>query len=228
MADAASATPPAYGVPISPCHGIHNWRDSCAVTGVERIWQVATWMAPVYGALHLIPAVLFRQKAFVKDPLQVLLRALAGTARSSAFLGVFVAIYQSSMCAKGNLWLLLGALRARAAKASAPAVASALARAQNVLAHRFSFWLFGLFAGSAIALEEARRRPELALYVLPKALESAWAVARGRGYVVPLGRAGDVLLAALGCGGLMSTYQNDPAHLGGLVRRVVYQFVGPN
>ena len=51
-------------------------------------------MVPIYGALHLIPLVLFRRKSFAQDPLRVLLRAALGTSRSSAFLGVFVLIYQ--------------------------------------------------------------------------------------------------------------------------------------
>lgn len=29
-------------------------------------------------------------------------------------------------------------------------------------------------------VEEKRRRPELAMYVLPKALESAWVIGRGK------------------------------------------------
>jgi hypothetical protein len=234
MFEEATSVPPSYGPQVSPCAAIHNWRDDCVPTNLERIFQVMGFMAPVYGALHLIPAVLFRQKAFVRDPAKVLTRALAGTARSSFFLGIFVAIYQSLLCGKSNLYLLLAALRARAAntKAAAPLAARLGAlvpeRLQNSLVSKSSFWLLGFCAGTAASLEEPRRRAELALYVLPKALESAWAIARGKGYVRPMGVWGDVLLAGIGCGGLMGTYQNDPAHLGGLVRRVVYQFVGPN
>lgn len=38
----------------------------------------------------------------------------------------------------------------------------------------------GLLSGLALFVEERRRRAELAMYVLPKALESAWIVARGK------------------------------------------------
>lgn len=37
-----------------------------------------------------------------------------------------------------------------------------------------------------------------------------------------------VQLTAIGMGMVMSTYQNDPHHLSGFVRRIMYQFIGPN
>ena len=49
---------------------------------------------PVYTALHFIPMVLFKRKAFVRDPSRMLGKAGVGTLRSSAFLGAFVVIYQ--------------------------------------------------------------------------------------------------------------------------------------
>jgi hypothetical protein len=53
-------------------------------------------MLPIYGALHFIPAVLFKRKRFIQDPGKMLLKATIGSMRSSAFLGVFVVIYQSA------------------------------------------------------------------------------------------------------------------------------------
>ena len=55
-------------------------------------------MFPIYGALHLIPMVLFKRNTVMKDPAHMLVRAGWGTARSSAFLGVFVVIYQCEFC----------------------------------------------------------------------------------------------------------------------------------
>ena len=49
----------------------------------------------VYGALHVIPMILFKRGQFMKEPLMMLLRSLKGTVRSSTFLSVFVFIYQS-------------------------------------------------------------------------------------------------------------------------------------
>ena len=60
-------------------------------------------MLPIYGALHFIPAVLFKWKTFIQDPGKMLLKATTGSMRSSAFLGVFVVIYQSAYLKKSNL-----------------------------------------------------------------------------------------------------------------------------
>jgi hypothetical protein len=76
------------------CHIIHPWLDSCTYVEVERFVSVFTWMFPVYGALHVIPMILFKRKQFSKEPLAMLLRSLKGTVRSSTFLSVFVLIYQ--------------------------------------------------------------------------------------------------------------------------------------
>lgn len=71
---------------------IHPWLDSCTYVEVERFVSVFAWMFPVYGALHVIPMILFKRKQF---NMAMLLRGLKGTVRSSTFLSVFVFIYQS-------------------------------------------------------------------------------------------------------------------------------------
>ena len=85
---------------------MHPDVDSCVWVQVAHFWEVFRWMLPIYGALHLIPLVLFRRKKFARDPLRMLLRAALGTSRSSAFLGVFVVIYQgaSSLFRLGRIW----------------------------------------------------------------------------------------------------------------------------
>ena len=56
-------------------------------------------------------------------------------------------------------------------------------RFRSVLISRFSFWLLGAMCALSLFIEESRRRAELAMYVLPKGLESAWSMMRNRGYV---------------------------------------------
>jgi hypothetical protein len=58
-----------------------------------------------------------------------------------------------------------------------------------------SFWLGGLLSGLAVLIEAKHRRGELAMYVLPKGLESAWVVARGKGLVFRTGKHGSVLVS---------------------------------
>lgn len=87
-----------FGDPVGPCPAVHPWLDSCLAVEVDRFFAVSKWMFPVYGALHFVPAVLFKPKAFLENPQRILARALLGTMRSSAFLGVFVCIYQCMCC----------------------------------------------------------------------------------------------------------------------------------
>jgi len=136
-----------------------------------------------------------------------------------------------------------------------------------------------------VLIEAKHRRGELAMYVLPKGLESAWVAARGKGLVFRTGKHGSALVgSAVYASGwvLMCIYlplvdrhwdgnghgtfhqvfvvpvaltphidasfrarirsvplvcpapvtltfwKNDPQHLSGLVRRILYQFIGPN
>lgn len=202
---------------FSSCAETHPWLDRCTYVQVERFLEVFKWMFPIYGALHFVPALLFKRKQWVKDPPGMLWRNLLGTGRSSAFLGVFVIIYQTYFCGRFNLYELLQ-------KSKSPA----LELFRKNMGHKFTLWMVGALCGLSLLVEAPKRRAELAMYVMPKALESAWVTARGRGWVQGGGRTGTSVLCALGMGMVMSTYQNDPQHLSGLVRRILYQFIGPN
>jgi hypothetical protein len=179
-------------------------------------------MMPIYGALHFIPAVVFRRKAFTQDPGKVLVKAGLGSLRSSAFLGVYVVLYQGEhvhhkffelismiphssknpalFCGKHNLHRYLTLLR----KGLIPA--SLMSSPLKVLPQwiidflisKASFAILGAAAGLSLFVEEKRRRGELAMYVLPKGLEGAWVMARGKGWVFRTGKWGEMLLTAIG------------------------------
>jgi len=204
------------GLTHGPCEIIHPWLDSCTYVEVERFLSVFTWMFPVYGALHVIPMILFKRKQFSTEPWAMLLKSLKGTVRSSTFLSVFVFIYQSLLCMKNCVHA------SQWAKDTLPP------KIRQALVGRGSFWVLAFSVGMSLFVEEPRRRAELAMYVLPRGLESAWSMMRNRGYVPLSVPFGDAVLSSVGMSMVMATYQNDPEHLSGLVRRVLYQFVGPN
>jgi hypothetical protein len=52
----------------------------------------------------------------------------------------------------------------------------------------------GLLTGLSLFVEDKKRRAELAMYVLPKGLESAWIVARGKGLVMKTGAYGEAMV----------------------------------
>ncbi|KAG8881283.1 hypothetical protein FRB99_004732, partial [Tulasnella sp. 403] len=186
------------GPPMASCAAIHPHEDSCVVTGITRIYEVGKWMAPMYGALHFIPMLLFKRKLFFKKPLRMSAKALLGTLRSASFLGVFVAIYQSYICLLHFLYLL----------PVSPHIAPAF---RKFLMSKPVWWFGGILSGLSLFVEDRKRRGELAMYVLPKGLESGWKLFRSEVFGVPTDRKkgwkSDVALCAAGMGMLMSTYQ---------------------
>ena len=52
-------------------------------------------------------------------------------------------------------------------------------------------------SGMSLFVEAKRRRGELAMYVLPKGLESVWIMARGKGWVFKTGNWGEGLVRGL-------------------------------
>ncbi|KAF8489481.1 hypothetical protein F5888DRAFT_1746487 [Russula emetica] len=202
--------------PYGPCSGTHPHILSCAYAPIERFSVVFRWTLPIYGALHVVPMLLFKRSAFAHAPGPMLLRAGWGSMRSAVFLAVFVAIYQGYFCGVQNVH------RALVGRPHIPAWLLA------AVVSKRRFWLGGLLSGMSVLIEAKHRRGELAMYVLPKGLESAWVAARGKGLVFRTEKHGSALLTAIGMGMVMSTYQNDPQHLSGLVRRMLYQFIGPN
>lgn len=66
----------------------------------------------------------------------------------------------------------------------------------DLLISKGSFFFGGLITGVSLFVEERRRRAELAMYVLPKGLESAWIISRGKGYVFKTGNYGESLVRA--------------------------------
>lgn len=88
------------------------------------------------------------------------------------------------------------ALRAPGARSLLAALAKCLPPwVLQLLIGKFSFFVGGLLSGLSLFVEEKRRREELAMYVLPKGLESAWVMARGKGWVFGMGRYGDALVS---------------------------------
>jgi len=65
----------------------------------------------------------------------------------------------------------------------------------NLLISKGSFAAIGFLAGLSLFVEDPRRRAELAMYVLPKSLESGWSAARGKGYVMGTGELGEALVS---------------------------------
>ncbi|MCO5589663.1 hypothetical protein L7F22_043631 [Adiantum nelumboides] len=202
-----------------PCEVVHPWESSHLWSPVDRFLEVTRWILPVYMTLHFVPAIFLRMRAFRKDPLRVFLRSLFGSVRSSSFLGAFVIIFQTIFCSCHSLHDKI---------LSDPRLAAIVPEwARKSLVSTAMHWWAGFATCLSLFIEHKRRRTELAMYVLPKGMESAWSVARQRSWV-PFVPGGDLLLTSAGMSLVMGTYAQNPEHLSGIVRRIVYQFVGRN
>jgi hypothetical protein len=174
------ATLPPYG----PCAMAHPHLSRCLSTPPDRVVAVARWILPVYGAVHFVPLLLFKRAAFARTPVRMILRAAWGTARSTAFLSVAVGVFQGWFCMMQNAH--------RALTAQHSGVVPEWLRAGFV--SRPAHFLGGFIAGLSLLIEAKHRRGELAMYVLPKALESVWVTLRGRGLVLHTGKYGNPLV----------------------------------
>ena len=196
--------------PYGPCSGSHPHIERCAYVPIERFFVVFRWTLPIYSALHVVPMLLFKRRAFVDAPGSMLLRAGRGSTRSAVFLAMFVAIYQgavqSAICYPlftGD-WCqgyFCGTQNVHRALVGRPHVPNWLLAA---IVSRRSFWFSGLLSGMSVLIEAKHRRGELAMYVLPKGLESAWVAARGKGLVFRTGKHGSALVGSLSFHGNIS------------------------
>ena len=64
------------------------------------------------------------------------------------------------------------------------------------------------------------------MYVLPRALESAWSAARHKAWV-PLVPFGEQVLGGVAMAMVMDAYKHQPEAMSGIVRRLLFQLVGP-
>ncbi|CAO3609883.1 unnamed protein product [Cunninghamella blakesleeana] len=202
---AVASTITAYPT-ATPCETLHPWLDSCNATAVERFSKVFKSMMPVYGTLHFVPMILLRTKHLKKDPVGMLSKTTIGTLKSGAFLAVFISLYQYQVCMHRNLidigWINFN--------------------------HKYLYYLFGFVCSyTSIFLEDKKRRSELALYVLPKAIQCFYQILYQKNLMIKI-KHFEVIMTSMAMGIIMSFYQEEPDVLSSFVRKILYQFVQKN
>ncbi|KAG0353504.1 hypothetical protein BG005_007226 [Podila minutissima] len=135
----------------------------------------------MYGTLNFIVTLVFHHKKIVSNPKETTYRYVKSTLRSCLFLSVYVWAAFYSPC-------LLRRILGRETRAT--------------------YVVNGLIAGLSVLIEAPGRQMELALYCLPRALETTWKLLVKRRVVrnVPHG---DIALFCASMGVMMSIYQND-------------------
>ncbi|KAI3661319.1 hypothetical protein MP638_005756 [Amoeboaphelidium occidentale] len=192
---------------IVPCSVIHPKFDSCTFNSLRLVVDVFRKIFPVNLALNVVPSVLLKMKDFLKNPSSVVVKSLYHASRSSAFLGVYVAVYQVVICIHRLL--------------SLPSVTPIWLH--DILAtkpaHNFVYTFGGFICAIvSIYVEDKKRRGELALYAFEKGVESV--------YHKKLPSSVHTVVSMIAFGMMMSLYPEHDEFMSPMVRGMMGRLVG--
>jgi len=196
-----------------PCEIVHGGvgGDSCLANASLRGLQAFYKALLIYLPVHVVPTVLLRPQTLFRDPVKLIVSIL----RSASFLATFVS----------SMWFFVCFTRTLVLARLFPFVS------HNVWdgPHIGGISMGSLLCGTSIFIEAGRRRAEIALYVLPRALRASlsdsWLA--GRKHVVPFYLI-ERLTFALSLGYLLSTSSKSLDQLRGLSRwTLAFVFDGP-
>ncbi|KAK6096476.1 hypothetical protein MT418_003308 [Batrachochytrium dendrobatidis] len=154
----------------------------------------------LYAPLNLIMMLIFRGKRVLNSPLRSLFHLGFSILRSTVFLTCYVTAAWTLPC-------LFRWLKGR----DLP----------------WMYYVNGMVAGSMVLIEVPGRRLELALYCLPRAIESFYNSLAKQGYAQYI-KNGEALYFCLSTGVLMTLYQSDPGSIHEGYRKVMFRYFGVN
>jgi hypothetical protein len=126
----------------------------------------------------------------LSSPVKLLSKTTVATMKSGAFLASFVMLYQYQICGHRNL-----------VKAGVTTFNS-----------KYLYWLAGFICSYiSIFFEDKRRRTELALYVLPKALKSFYEICYQRKWIIRI-KHFEVAMASFAMGVIMVSLLLAPSY----------------
>ena len=180
-----------------PCTAFHA--NTCEVNALKRFVSVFKLAIKVYAPVHLAPLLIFKLKTLLKNPVHPLQRALLSIARSCSFIALFGLLTKYFLCRFGSMF-----------------------------GYGRLSWVLSVLMGSlSLGVETTSRRTELALYLLPRAVEVLWNMLVERGVLRNLWL-GEVLLFALSMSVLMGFYQTDAGSIKPTYRSIFKVVFGDN
>jgi len=117
---------------------------------------------------------------FPYSPKHTAYKASFNTIRSSIFLTLFVAGYQTQVCLHRNI-----------------------VKSGYKWHSKYFYWWWGFITSLSIFVEDRRRRVDLALYVLPKAAESWYKILYSKNWIFELNKYADVWFFSAATGVIM-------------------------
>ncbi|KAI9146587.1 hypothetical protein BKA69DRAFT_1024262 [Paraphysoderma sedebokerense] len=182
------------------CTLIHPETPSCTGYGL-LVWFTGLILrsAGLYAPLNAIMILVYSWKKMLKQPHTYLLRFIKSTIRSSLFLSLYVTIAWVSTCYQRRL----------------------LGRDKLPI-----YFINGMLSGLCVLIEPPGRRLELGLYVMPRALESAYKCLVQYRYIPsPFG---EPLYFCLATGVLMALYETEQDSITDGYRKVLVRLFGVN
>ncbi|KAL0951178.1 hypothetical protein HGRIS_007909 [Hohenbuehelia grisea] len=207
------------GVGGLPCELVHGGTvrafgldASCTVSVLVRGLQAFMKAIMIYIPAHFLPVLITRPKTLLRS--HHFMSTLLGAVQSAGFLSAFVASYWAAVCFTRTVFL---------------------ARLLPCVSHDFWDGPYGcimagcLACGSSIWIENGRRRGEMALYVLPRAIRAclpdAWMKKGGKGVFKSIER----IVFVLSFASLLTAAVHHPDSLRGLSRwALAFILKGPN
>jgi hypothetical protein len=182
---------------ILPCAYMHPRTASCVKNDLWAFADTFKKTIPLYFTIMFVPAAVLRFNRFVRTPVTSLLRVSVDAVRSTTFLASLVAIYQACVCAQ---------------------------RSVVRKDHRSIYWISGLACASSILIERKSRRSELALYALPRALDSVYIMLRDYRWLTGMPH-GETVLFSAAMGAVMYFYQNERATMSPWLSKILERFM---
>ncbi|OIW01760.1 hypothetical protein TanjilG_03898 [Lupinus angustifolius] len=182
---------------IIPCSIIHPGTNSCLVHQGKATSATFKKTFPLYFSLTFVPFVVLHLQKFTAAPFRTFWFAIKGAIRSTSFLSAFVGLFQVVIC---------------------------LHRKVASRDNKFVYWIAGGVAALSVLLEKKARRGELALYVLPRAVDSLWYILVNR-HLLPHIRNAEVFLFSMCMGGIMYYLEHEPETMAPFLRGLIRRFL---
>jgi hypothetical protein len=167
-------------LPLIPCSVLHPRTESCVVHNLHTFFSTAKKTLPIYATLTFVPMVVLQFVKLFKDPFTLLRKGVLSCLRSTVFLALFCAMYQVVICMQRNF---------------------------VSKDHRVAYFLAGIISSMSIFIEKKSRRSELALYTLPRAVDSFYMQLLDRKWMASVPH-GDLVLFCTAMSGLAYFYHN--------------------
>jgi len=178
----------------------HSTDKSCIAGSVKAFKAEFSRAFFMYLPLNVVMTFLFGSNRVLAHPVESAVHVLKSVLRSSVFLTSYCTIAWAAPCFFRNMFKR---------------------------DERWMYFVNGLMSGFCVVIEAPSRRLELALYVLPRAVESLWNVCSKYGLVrsVPNGEA---IVFMIGTSIITTLYQQDPESIDDHYRKVITRFLGVN